>query len=48
MEDMKNGGLSLAQPSVDMTEDPECGATSVNGVKCTDCTVCENRCVSDM
>ena len=25
---MKNGGLSVAQPSIDMTEDKVCGATS--------------------
>ena len=45
---MENGGLSVAQPSVDMKKDNVCGATSTSVEKCTDCTVCGNRFVEGM
>ena len=45
---MENGGLSVAQPSVDVKKDNVCGATSMSGEKYTDCTVCGDRCVEGM
>ena len=45
---MENGGLSVAQPSVDVKKDNVCGATSTSVEKYTDCTVCGDRCVEGM